>query len=122
MSEEKDETEEVGWSSDEVDRILLETCDQVLLNEVYSDAMVPSWVNLICETAMFRLNETRKPFKWIVSCLIMQKNGAGVHASTAAFWDVTNDGLLTTVWPRDKGKDQGNKTIQAVVSVIGTEF
>mmetsp|Transcript_18852 Transcript_18852/g.47125 ORF Transcript_18852/g.47125 Transcript_18852/m.47125 type:complete len:123 (-) Transcript_18852:184-552(-) len=122
MSEEKDETEETAWAAEEVDRILLETCDTVLLNEQYSDEKVSQWVNDICETAMLRLNETKKPFKWVVSCLIMHRNGAGVHSSAAAFWDTANDGLLTSVWPKDKGKNEGNKTIQAIVTVIGTEF
>lgn len=117
-----DETTEATWTQDEIDRILLETVDVILLDQVYSDQYVNQWVNAICEMAMGKLNELKKPFKYVVSCLIMQKNGAGVHCSHSAFWDTTSDGMTTLVWPKDKAKDQGNKTIQAVVTVVGCEF
>ena len=31
-----------------------------------------------------------------------------------------NDGIFTYSWP--KGKDQANKSMQAIVSVLGTKF
>ena len=33
-----------------------------------------------------------KPFKYIVTCVIMQRNGAGLHATSSCFWDNANDG------------------------------
>jgi len=64
-----------------------------------------------------QLNDLKKPFKYVVSCLIMQRNGAGIHVAHSAFWDTANDGVLTYIWPREKSKDQVNKTIQAIVTV-----
>ena len=59
--------------------------------------MVQHWVNAICEQLIKKLNDTKKPFKYIVTCLISQRNGAGIHTSNACFWDTNNDGTLTGV-------------------------
>ena len=41
---------------------------------------------------MKRLKDLNKPFKYIVTAVIMQKNGAGLHTATSCFWDNTTDG------------------------------
>ena len=33
-----------------------------------------------------------KPFKYVVTCIMMQKNGAGLHTSAACYWDTSRDG------------------------------
>lgn len=116
-----DEATEATWATDEVDRIIVESLDAVLLEQIYHDSLVDQWVNMVCEMIIGKLNDTKKPFKWVVSCLIMQKNGAGVHCSHSAHWDTASDGMLTVIWPKDKAKE-GNKTIQAVVTVLGTDL
>lgn len=40
-----------------------------------------------------------KPFKYIVSCVIMQKNGAGMHTCSSCFWDNANDGSASYKYP-----------------------
>lgn len=34
-------------------------------------------------------------FVFTVTCVIMQKNGAGLHTASSCFWDNTTDGLLS---------------------------
>ena len=52
--------------------------------------LVPVAIQVI-ELTMKRLKELNQPFKYIVTCAIMQKNGAGLHmvlvtsAPTASF-------------------------------------
>ncbi|CAE7396047.1 Dynlt1 [Symbiodinium sp. CCMP2456] len=67
-------------------------------------------------------SEQKKPFKYVVSCIIMQRNGAGLHTATSCFWDAGNDGVYTYVWPREKSKDVVNKSMYCIVTVFGLEF
>merc|ERR1712107_973468 len=57
------------------EKIVTETLDALLKDLSYDEANVPHWINFICETVMAKLNDTKKPFKYVVTCLIMQKNG-----------------------------------------------
>jgi len=107
---------------DDVERICAETLDGYLKEHQYAEEMVPHWINGICETVMSKLNDSKKPFKYVVSCLIMQRNGAGVHTATSCFWDAGNDGVFTYVWPREKSKDVVNKSMYCIVTVFGLEF
>lgn len=42
---------------------------------------------------MQELHDLSKPFKYVVSCVIVQKNGAGFHIGHSAFWDISNDNV-----------------------------
>jgi dynein light chain Tctex-type 1 len=52
-----------------------------------------------------------KPFKYVTSCVIMQKNGAGLHLATSTFWDQTTDNSITIRWE--------NATMHAILSLYG---
>lgn len=46
-----------------------------------------------------------------VTCMIMQKNGAGLHTASSCFWNNETDGSCTVRWE--------NKTMYCIVSVFG---
>uniref|UniRef100_A0A8C1Q1S2 Dynein, light chain, Tctex-type 1 n=1 Tax=Cyprinus carpio TaxID=7962 RepID=A0A8C1Q1S2_CYPCA len=46
-----------------------------------------------------------------VTCIIMQKNGAGLQSASSCFWDNTTDGSCTVRWE--------NKHLYCIVSVFG---
>ena len=52
----------------------------------------------VIELTMKRLKELNQPFKYIVTCAIMQKNGAGLHMATSTFWDNSSDGEIHSTW------------------------
>lgn len=54
---------------------------------------VSHWVNTICDKGMQELHDLSKPFKYVVSCVIVQKNGAGFHIGHSAYWDMSNDNV-----------------------------
>ena len=62
--------------------------EAVLKDKVYEEAKVPIWVDQICDKCMQSLTELNKPFKYIVSCIIMQRNGAGIHTAQSCHWDI----------------------------------
>jgi len=65
----------------------------------------------VIEGCMKRLKDLNKPFKYIVTAVLMQKNGAGLHTATSCFWDNTTDGSATLRWE--------NKTMFCIVTVFG---
>jgi hypothetical protein len=63
------------------------------------------------ESCLKKLKDLNKPFKYIVTAVLMQKNGAGLHTATSCFWDNTTDGSATLRWE--------NKSMYCVVTVFG---
>mmetsp|Transcript_27889 Transcript_27889/g.54234 ORF Transcript_27889/g.54234 Transcript_27889/m.54234 type:complete len:127 (+) Transcript_27889:32-412(+) len=55
------------------------------------------WNSLICENVLKELPHS-KPFKYIVTCVIMQKSGAGLHTASLAHWDSQADGSASCNW------------------------
>ena len=63
------------------------------------------------ESTLKKLKDLNKPFKYVVTAVIMQKNGAGLHTATSCFWDNTTDGSATLRWE--------NKGMYCLVTVFG---
>ena len=52
-----------------------------------------------------------RPFKYAISCILMQKNGAPLHTAAGAFWDTKKDGICKVPWE--------NSTMHCIVTVFG---
>jgi dynein light chain Tctex-type 1 len=72
---------------------------------------VGQWTNDVVETCVKRLAGLNKPFKYVVTCVIMQRNGAGLHTAASCFWDNDTDGSRTVRWE--------NKSMYCVVTAFG---
>jgi len=68
------------------------------------------------------LTELNKPFKYVVSCMIMQRNGAGIHSAHSCFFDVSNDNVARIAWPLANARDQHNSRMYCIVTVFGVAF
>uniref|UniRef100_A0AAR2IT73 Dynein light chain Tctex-type 1 n=1 Tax=Pygocentrus nattereri TaxID=42514 RepID=A0AAR2IT73_PYGNA len=77
----------------------------------YQHSRVNQWTNNVVEQCLSQLSKLGKPFKYIVTCIIMQKNGAGLQTACSCFWDNTTDGSCTVRWE--------NKSMYCIVSVFG---
>lgn len=77
----------------------------------YQHNKVNQWTSNVVEQCLNQLTKLGKPFKYIVTCVIMQKNGAGLHTASSCFWDNGTDGSCTVRWE--------NKTMYCIVSVFG---
>ena len=72
--------------------------------------MVPHWINTLCEKITASLVSLNKPYKYnntyiiryIVNCMIMQRNGAGSFVTSSSYWDTVTDGSVIVTWPKDK--------------------
>ena len=81
--------------------------DQVLGGEniSYSKDKVNSWCSQISDICIKELAKLNKPFKYVITCIIMQKNGCGLNSASkthpsnpqpaTAYWDAKRDGLVS---------------------------
>lgn len=104
-------SEESAFVVEDVNNIIKDSIDHTLQSAEYQHNKVAQWTSNIVEQALKRLTSLNKPFKYIVTAIIMQKNGAGLHTASSCFWDNTSDGSCTVRWE--------NKTMYCIVSVYG---
>lgn len=104
-------SEEVQFVVDEVSHIIKVAIDETIRGSAYQHSKVNQWTNSIVENILSQLTKYEKPFKYIVTCFIMQKTGAGLHTASSCYWDNTTDGSCTVRWE--------NKTMYCIVSVFG---
>nr|CCA16012.1 conserved hypothetical protein [Albugo laibachii Nc14] len=78
---------------------------------VYNRKKVLDWSNALVAAVLLGLQSLNKPLKYAVTCVLMQKTGAGLVTSASCFWDPISDGLCTVLWE--------NATIYCIVTVYG---
>lgn len=93
----------------------------MLREKSFNETLVQSWIDEICSRVSKQLVETNKPFKYIVTACIMQKNGAGLHLCHAAHWDASFDNAVVVRWPTEKKKDPNAKLV-CIVTVYGVAY
>mmetsp|Transcript_18533 Transcript_18533/g.44567 ORF Transcript_18533/g.44567 Transcript_18533/m.44567 type:complete len:112 (+) Transcript_18533:269-604(+) len=96
-----DFNDETVFEKEVVLNILKEVTEETLHDQTYNQGKVGQWISDICERSNKKLVALGKPFKYIVSCVIMQKNGAGMHTCSSCFWDNANDGSASYKSPQD---------------------
>jgi|AntAceMinimDraft_5_1070358.scaffolds.fasta_scaffold272393_1 dynein light chain Tctex-type 1 len=116
--DEDGENEEVSFVPESIEPLVYDAIEAVLKDKNYSDVHVQAWVDEICSRITGELIDMKRPFKYITSCSIMQKNGAGLHSSHSAYWDSANDNVVTARWPSEKRKDP-NARVVCLVQVFG---
>ncbi|XP_033878534.2 dynein light chain Tctex-type 1-like [Acipenser ruthenus] len=104
-------TEETAFVVDDVSNIIKDAVESTIGSSAYQHNRVNQWTSSVVETSLNQLTKLGKPFKYIVTCVILQKNGAGLHTASSCFWDNTVDGSCTVRWE--------NKTMYCIVSIFG---
>ncbi|EFA78409.1 cytoplasmic dynein light chain [Heterostelium album PN500] len=91
--------------------ILKDAVDVTIQNQQYQHSKVPQWTSSVIDHSMKKLQELNRPFKYIVTCTIFQKVGAGFHTASSCLWDTNTDGNCSYRWE--------NKTMYCITSVFG---
>ncbi|TEA28509.1 hypothetical protein DBR06_SOUSAS2010143, partial [Sousa chinensis] len=107
-------TKETAFVVDEVSNIVKEAIERAIGGNAYQHSKVNQWTTNIVEQTLSQLTKLGKPFKYIVTRVIMQKNRAGLHMASSCFWDSSTDGSCTVRWE--------NKTMYYIVSAFGLSF
>lgn len=103
--------EETTFVVDDVSNIIKESIENTIGGNAYQHNKVNQWTSNVVELCLNHLTKLNRPFKYIVTAVIMQKNGAGLHTASSCFWDNGTDGSCTLRWE--------NKTMYCIVSVFG---
>uniref|UniRef100_A0A2I2ZJ90 Dynein light chain Tctex-type 1 n=1 Tax=Gorilla gorilla gorilla TaxID=9595 RepID=A0A2I2ZJ90_GORGO len=82
--------EETAFVVDEVKAI-----ESTIGGNAYQHSKVNQWNTNVVEQTSSQLTKLGKPLKYIVTCVIMQKNGAGLHMASSCFWDSSADRSCT---------------------------
>ncbi|XP_049609720.1 dynein light chain Tctex-type 3 [Syngnathus scovelli] len=101
---------EGSFNSEEADNIVKECIETVVGGDDYNQNLVNKWTSAIVERCLIQLVKLGKQYKFIVTCSLMQKTGAGLHTANSCYWDTTTDGSSTVRWE--------SRTMYCVVSVF----
>mmetsp|Transcript_30196 Transcript_30196/g.28847 ORF Transcript_30196/g.28847 Transcript_30196/m.28847 type:complete len:112 (+) Transcript_30196:59-394(+) len=92
--------------------ISLDVLTSVLKGNTYSAGKTAQWIDTIGNNLLIKLKDDVSPnFKYIISSIIVQKLGAGLHFESAALWDATTDGSVTAKFE--------NETMTCICTIIG---
>ncbi|KAJ8923983.1 hypothetical protein NQ315_006759 [Exocentrus adspersus] len=92
---EQDLQEEGQFVVDDVSKIIKDAIETVIGGNGYQQNKVNNWTTAVVEACTAELTKLMKPYKYIVTCTIMQKNGAGLHTASSCYWDNNTDGSCT---------------------------
>ncbi|KAG6937378.1 dynein light chain Tctex-type 3, partial [Chelydra serpentina] len=110
MEEFHPHNDEMTFNAEEAHNIVKECIEGILSKVDYNHNKVNQWTATIVEQSLTHLVKLGKTYKYIVTCAVMQKSGAGLHTASSCFWDTTTDGTCTVRWE--------NRTMNCIVNVF----
>jgi dynein light chain Tctex-type 1 len=97
---------------EDVEQLVKQSLQSTITQETRYDPETANTLSKnILEACMKNLVGMQRPFKYVVTILIMQKNGAGMHTAMGALWDSRKDGTAKIPWEND--------TMHVIVTVYG---
>mmetsp|Transcript_30433 Transcript_30433/g.35098 ORF Transcript_30433/g.35098 Transcript_30433/m.35098 type:complete len:121 (+) Transcript_30433:141-503(+) len=99
------------FSVEDVETVVKGAIGIVLNDTMYNPKKVNDWSNSIIDSSLKGLQSLNRPYKYAITVIIMQKNGAGLVSAASTYWDLSKDGLCKVNWE--------NNTIHCLVTVYG---
>jgi len=116
-----DGDEEGSFQPEEVKAIIEKVLNHQLGGQPFVHGKVNNWVSTIVENCLKELGTLNADtpgkaavttkFKYVVTCNLQQKTGAGQSSATCQYWDKASDGYVTAKFDSDQ--------IQAICTVYG---
>ena len=103
--------EDTNFVVDQVSNIIEEAIEVTIGSNAYTISKINTWINSIVEITLTNIAKVKKCFKYIVTCVILQKMGAGLILASSSYWDRSLDGSCTVRWE--------NETTCVIVNVYG---
>ena len=72
------------------------------------------WTDKIGTEIVAKMREVNQYFKYVVSTIIVQKVGAGLHVETVCSWDKRTDGSISVKFEND--------SLSCITLVVGLAF
>uniref|UniRef100_A0A7S3JST1 Dynein light chain Tctex-type 1 n=1 Tax=Aureoumbra lagunensis TaxID=44058 RepID=A0A7S3JST1_9STRA len=100
-----------SFPQEDIESIVKNAITSTLSDHLYNSKKVNDWINSIVDACLKELQSLNRPFKYVVTCGIMQKNGAGLDTGVALIWDHSKDGLVCIPWE--------NTSMHVIITVFG---
>ncbi|KAI4472074.1 t-complex-associated-testis-expressed 1/ dynein light chain [Holotrichia oblita] len=97
--------------AEEVSGIVNRTVETVIGDSTYQSDKANEWAHTVSQQCLDALMGSQRTYKYIVSCVIMEKSSAGLHTSNCCYWNDVTDGTTTVKWE--------NASMHCVVTVFG---
>lgn len=91
-------TEDDLLDDSEVDTMVRDAVTAAVGDAPFAHAKIDVWAGNIVEGCLKRLAALNKPFKYVITCNLSQKAGAGLHAASCTRWSDKTDGKLVVQW------------------------
>lgn len=87
---------------DELNQIIREAINKNLHGEnTFKPEELQIWNDAIVHQCLDKLSKLSKPYKFIVTCIINQRDGAGVYSHSSCFLNTDTDSIATIRWDND---------------------
>lgn len=100
-----------GEVREQIYKIAQDVVEATLQKRVYNSKEVQNWVNLVSDNVIKSVTDFNKNFKYMATCIIMQKNDAGLNVASTCYWNSQVDGYCTIKWE--------NQSMFCIVNVFG---
>ena len=97
--------DDMDFNSEEVTKIAQGAIELVIKgdqNMEYQKDKVNQWCQQIIENCIKELAKLMKPFKYAVTCIIMESNGSGLQTAATTYWETKKDGLIAVQFGEGK--------------------
>ena len=88
--------DDMDFNSVEVRKIASSALELIFNGDMkieYQKDKVNQWCQQITESIIKELSKLGKPFKYAVTCIIIENNGSGLQTATGTCWDLKKDGV-----------------------------
>ena len=102
---------ETNFAIDDIETVIKSSIGSVLTDTQYDHTKVNDQINSIISACLKGLQSLNRPYKYVTTAILMQKNGAGLVSAASTYWDADRDGLCKVLWE--------NQTTHCVVCVFG---
>ncbi|CAF0764872.1 unnamed protein product [Didymodactylos carnosus] len=96
---------------DEITFIVKDVVRRRIGDREFAQEKVKNWNSDILTGIIKELQKQNKQLKYVVTILIAEKTGAGLHTAMSTLWDGQSDGCATIRWE--------NKSMFSVITVFG---
>lgn len=103
-----------GVFTTELQQEVTDVIAQVIGGALYRQSDVNKWSSAILDQALATASRSKKGYKFIVTCVLMQKTGAGLNTAAACLWDASQDSSCTVRWE--------NKSVTAIVHLFAVSL
>ena len=91
MAEENDD--DLSFPQEEINQILQTVVETTLETAEWDEKKVPGWINDICDKTMKQLIEMKYPYKFVVTCMLIQKTDKPLLSTFSVSWENNMDGI-----------------------------